>query len=154
MNELSHIELIEFKKEKRLAKKVNERNERKFDDINWELLYHERKLHTVLVSEINEFLIKNKLAVETKLSKKEKIGIIEAEISKTIAAKIHYRIVSEDEIVQEAESDSDNEEEVQLDIDNSDVDTSSSDSSDDEEVTPTLSRYGRKQGSWKTKKNF
>ena len=154
MNELSHIELIEFKKEKRLAKKVNERNERKFDDINWELLYHEWKLYTVLVSEINEFLIKNKLAVETKLSKKEKIGIIEAEISKTIAAKIHYRIVSEDEIVQEAESDSDNKEEVQLDIDNSDVDTSSSDSSDDEEVTPTLSRYGRKQGSWKTKKNF
>ena len=81
---------------------------------DWEI--PERRLHTVLLADIDEFITMHKITIEAKikLKKPEKIKLFEAELSRLIAAKINYGNPEQAEIPEESDSESDAEVDVQL----------------------------------------
>ena len=134
------------------TKKATLKKAHRYEDwhINWEI--PERRLHTVLLADIDEFITMHKITIEAKikLKKPEKIKLFEAELSRLIAAKINYGNPEQAEIPEESDSESDAEVDVQLVQINSDISSeSSSDSSDEEPVNFSIrtSRTGQQQES-------
>ena len=70
LQELGHLELLEFKKQKRATDRVVKKSASKLEDIDWEDLYHQRKLHSILLSDIDRYLKENKNSCR-KLTSKE-----------------------------------------------------------------------------------
>ena len=70
------------------TKKATLKKAHRYEDwhINWEI--PERRLHTVLLADIDEFITMHKITIEAKikLKKPEKIKLFEAELSRLIAS--------------------------------------------------------------------
>lgn len=139
------------------AKKLNT-----YDDIEWQKLYTERKLKTLRVNELDLFIEKHKCNIDKSIKKNDKIHVIEAELAKQMAATYMQQKTKKHSKVNEssdesASSDDSETEIVDLDdarsTDESDDETKdeSDDETKDEDKEPTVSRFGRRQGNWRTR---
>ena len=162
--ELSHMELMKFKADKRRTKQQNQKQQnraRKYEDYEWTKLYSEKKIASLTVSDLDVYLTYKKLMPEEKLYKNQKVAIIEAELAKIVAGQICHHLAQDHNADSSSESDtstieSDDEEEI--------LDSSGSNESSEEEEeineanvqtqTHAYSRTGRKQGNWQSRKWF
>ena len=73
---------------KKFTKRATLKEAHRYEDwpINWEI--PERRLHTVLSADLDEFITMHKITIEAKikLKKPEKIKLFEAELSRLIAS--------------------------------------------------------------------
>ena len=159
IEQLQHFEYLEYKKQKRSTKKQVEQAAKKlntYDDIEWQKLYTERKLKTLSVNELDLFIEKHiKCGIDTNIKKNEKIHVIEAELAKQMAATFMQRKTKNkpsniDESSDESSSSDDSETEI-LDLDDGNSTDESEDETNEESNQPTVSRYGRRQGNWRTR---
>ena len=86
LNEIHHMELLEFKKRNRSARKATNSDDENLT-IDWENVYRERKLNKLKLCHLDRYIKENNIKLDVNLKKKDKIFQIEAHIAKKIAAQ-------------------------------------------------------------------
>ena len=81
LNEIHHMELLEFKKRKRSARKATNSDD-EYLNIDWENVYRERKLNKPKLCHLDRYIKENNIKLDVNLKKKDKIFQIEAHIAK------------------------------------------------------------------------
>ena len=75
MSQLHHLELIEYRKQKRSNKKQAEKHQKNYDEIDWQQLYNERKLQTLLNNDLDLYVHKHNIQIDKGILKKDNIHV-------------------------------------------------------------------------------
>lgn len=157
--ELIHIEMIQFKKEKRMEnrkQKVSHEKSRKFDEFDWLDLHSKGKIKDLSVNLLTMYITDKKLCHPIPRKKCEKVSIVEAQITRQKAINQYKKSGNRHDQDKEIEtSDTDEDDDVITDVSDEEIELEIGSESENEEQerppTVRVNRFGRLTSHWKQK---
>lgn len=160
--ELIHIEMMQFKKEKRMEnrkQKTSYEKSRKVDEFDWLDLHSKGKIKDLSVNLLTMYITDKKLCHHIPRKKSEKVSIVEAHITRQKAINQYKKSGNWHDQDKEMEtSDTDEDDDVITDVSDEDIELEIGSQSENEEQerppTVCINRFGRLTSHWKQRKFF